>query len=286
MDLRPVVAGMGPEYGFESSARSARLGYRHPLPLLAYVRIDHANGGIIRNLSDSGLGIQAVGRLHPGQVVHLRFELLKPKIRVEATAQVSWAEGSGQAGLRFTEIPSRTRRLLKDWVFTDLLAAAKEIGPGSMFGCASPAQKARVEDGLMMSPAPFVPIHLDTESNVNPPEAADSDLMIESPAEMPLRLSWWPMDISPTLLAMFIDSLVVCASVLLFSVITIAMTGIFPSWTVALLLGMGVTLVFALLYWYLFIAIVGATAGRRLARMAAEDMHWLMKPQDDTPRFR
>lgn len=285
MDRLPVAAEFGAEYVSRSPVRPARLGYRHTLPSLAYVRIDHANGGIIRNLSDSGLGVQAVGRLHPGQVVHLRFELVKPKIRVEATAQVSWAEVSGQAGLRFTEISPRARRLLKDWVFTDLLAAVGDLSPGGMFAVAGGAQDACVEDGLLMSRAPFVPIHLDGESSMNHPMSACSETM-HSPDEMPVRLSWLPVDISPRFLAGFIDSLIVCSSVLLFCVISIAMTGIFPSWTVALLLGMALTLVFALLYRGLFIVCVGATAGRRLARMAAEDMHWLTPPNEEAPRFR
>lgn len=284
MDARPVAAG--PEHVLEASERRARLGYRHLVPSLAYVRIDHANGGIIRNLSESGLGIHTVGRLHPGQVVHLRFDLLKPKIRVEATAQVSWAEASGQAGLRFTEISSRTRRLLKDWIFTDLLAAARDLGPRGMFAGAGAGQEMRVQDGLLMSAAPFVPIQLNRESSDNPSEAVDGDVLSSGPREMPLRLSWCPMDISPRFLAAFIDSLIVCASVLLFSVISIAMTGIFPSWTLALLLGMALSLIFALLYRYLFIVCVGATAGGRLARLAAEDMHWLTPQNEEGPRFR
>ena len=285
MDRLPVADQFGAEYGSPSSVRPARLGYRHTLPSLAYVRIDHANGGIIRNLSDAGLGIQAVGRLHAGQVVHLRFELLKPKIRVEATAQVSWAEASGQAGLRFTDISSRTRRLLKDWVFTDLLAAARDLGHSGIFAAAPGSANARAEDGLLMSPPPFVPIHLGPKASVNPVPSDFADIA-EASAEMPVRLAWWPMDISPGVLAGFIDSLIVCSSVLLFSVISIAMTGVFPSWTMALLLGMALTLVFALLYRYLFVLCVGATAGRRLARLAAEDMDWLTNREDDAPRFR
>jgi hypothetical protein len=72
----------------------------------------------------------------------------------------------------------------------------------------------------------------------------------------------------------------------LFSVISSAVTGIFPSWPLALLLGMVLSLIFALLYRYLFIVCVGATAGRRLARLAAEDMHWLTSQNEEGPRFR
>ena len=287
MDPRSVAAGRGAAYAPEAPVRSARRGYRHRLASLAYVRIDHGNGGIIRNLSDSGLAVQAVGRLHPGQVVHLRFELLKPKIRVEATAQVSWAEASGQAGLRFLEISTRTRRLVKDWVLTDLLGAARDLGSGRIFGSDAPVQTRLMKDGLLMSAPSFVPIHLDAESSVNPSQPSESEMATEEiSAEMPLRLSWWPMDISRRGFTFFIDSLIVCSSVLLFSVVAVAMTGIFPSRIAALVLGLGVTLIFALLYRYLFTTFAGMTVGRRLAQLASEDMHWLGKTEEDGPRFR
>ena len=281
MDARPVAAGSRPA----RAARSARLDYRHLVPSLAYVRIDHANGGIIRNLSGSGIGLQAVGPLHAGQIVHLRFELLKPRIRVEATAQVSWAQESGQAGLRFTEISARTRRMLRDWVFTDLLAAARDLGPRGMFAAIA-GQNQAVEDGLLMSAPPFVPIRLQPPDSQQAPDPAAPPAGIENAAEMPVRLPWWPMDIPPVFLALFIDALIVCSSVLLFAVISVAMTGIFPPWTIALLIGAGVTLVFVLLYRYLFVALGGSTVGRQLAQLASEDMHWLAKPEENAPRFR
>ena len=37
--------------------------YRHQVQSLAYVNLDQSNGGIIRNLGDSGLAIQAVAPL-------------------------------------------------------------------------------------------------------------------------------------------------------------------------------------------------------------------------------
>src|SRR5438270_8383111 len=80
--------------------------YRHSICTLAYVRIDHANGGIIRNLSGTGIGIQAVGRLHAEQVVHLRFELIRPRAKFEIVGQVYWADGTGEDCLVLTFVTS------------------------------------------------------------------------------------------------------------------------------------------------------------------------------------
>jgi hypothetical protein len=258
---------------------SRRRLYRHPIGLLTYVRLDHANGGIIRNLSSGGLAIQAVGRLHAGQVVHLRFDLLRPKIRIEATAEVTWADASGQAGVRFIDLAPRSQRLLKDWILTDLLAAASHLAPARAPILAGSEAAA----ALTMSAAPVRPILLASSAAV--PAAPDLAAQDSAPAEMPVRLSWWPADVSPTTLARFIDCLIVVSAVLLFSVVSVATVGAFPSWIVASVLGAGAALVFGVVYCCLFQTLTGKTLGRRLAQLAAEDMHWADKP-DDGPRFR
>jgi hypothetical protein len=260
--------------------------YRHAIVSLAYVRLDHANGGIIRNLSESGIAIQAVGPVHPGQVVHLRFELLKPRVRVETTGQVTWADASGQAGIRFVELPARLHRLLKDWILTDLFIAASELAPphAPIFAGAA----SRTEHGLVMSPPPFRPILLPPAHARPQSPGFVSEDGPQTVAEMPIRLSWWPADIAPGTLAGFIDSLVIVSAVLLFSVVFVATIGEFPSWTVAGILVLGVGCVFGFLYHYLFRNLAGATAGRRMARLAAEDMHWArdLEHNEAGPRFR
>ena len=72
--------------------------YRHQIQSLAYVNLDQANGGIIRNLGDTGMAIQAVAPLYVNQQVFLRFDLANPRIRLEATGRVAWADPVGQAG--------------------------------------------------------------------------------------------------------------------------------------------------------------------------------------------
>jgi len=56
------------------AARKARVHYRHGLRTLTYVTLDQANGGVVRNLSDKGVTIQAVVPPQPQQTVRLRFE--------------------------------------------------------------------------------------------------------------------------------------------------------------------------------------------------------------------
>ena len=106
-----------------SPARQTRTHYRHELRTLTYVTVDEANGGIIRNLNHEGVAVQAVGPLRRHQRVRLRFELRFPRLRVETYGQVSWATPSGQCGIRFVDLPARTRRQINEWIFSNLLGA-------------------------------------------------------------------------------------------------------------------------------------------------------------------
>src|SRR6476660_4049944 len=73
--------------------------YRHGVHRLAYVNLDHANGGIIRNLSETGIALQAVAPLRVNQQVHIRFELMSPRVRVDTLGRIGWADSFGQAGV-------------------------------------------------------------------------------------------------------------------------------------------------------------------------------------------
>jgi hypothetical protein len=285
MDAGPVLAAHGQRESRNHAERKPRQHFRHALGALAYVRLDHANGGIIRNISQSGIAIQAVGRLHVGQVVHLRFDLLRPKVRIDATGQVAWANDFGQAGISFLNLPPRPQRALKEWLMTDLLAAASELAPNKA-PIFNPEVSELATDGLVMSGAPMPSIRVLTpeESTEAGPENQTSTAL--EATEMPLRFSWWPADISPRTFSSFVDSLIVVSAVLLFSIIAIESTGIIPSALVAIVFALLLCVVFGAIYWFLFSSMAGRTLGRQLAQIAAEDLAWMGKSEADSPRFR
>jgi hypothetical protein len=252
-----------PQSGANSPPALAKRPYRHSICTLAYVRIDHANGGIIRNLSDTGIAIQAVGRLYAEQVVHLRFELIRPRAKFELVGQVTWADANGQAGVRFTDLPRNSRRLLKEWILTDLLSATVELH------ARRPVLTPGADNGLVISRLPFQPIQLaGAESYVPDPHAVAG---IDCNDVGKVSVPWWPTSIRQTSLARFVDTTVVISAVLLFSVIVAELTDIVPSWLVlagtVLILG----IVFALLYAWLSHFMMRATLGQRLAQLAATE---------------
>jgi hypothetical protein len=122
-------SGMAASPALEAPAANQRHHYRHPIHSLVYVTLDEGSGGIVRNRSESGAAIQAVGALRPGQSVRMRFDLLNPRTRFDVHAVVSWANPSGQAGVRFVDIPRQAARQLNDWIFANLFRGVAQAAP-------------------------------------------------------------------------------------------------------------------------------------------------------------
>jgi Tfp pilus assembly protein PilZ len=262
--------------------------FRQKIQSLAYVNLDQANGGIIRNLSEAGIALQAVAPLRANQQVYLRFELLNPRARMEAAGRVAWANAMGQAGVEFLSIPQRARRQLKEWLFTQLLVTAHQGAWDSVFLHRKGTGEATE---LLFSAAPRPPIRLKSEAETSPEvgqglrkDERDQPLVRDGQPE-PLQLHGFPISISPRTLSRLVDGLILLSAVLLFSVVSLATTRAFPAWWVALGLAFGTLCLFAVAYWFLFIICIGATPGTHLAQLAT-DSDGLYPEEDDRPRFR
>jgi Tfp pilus assembly protein PilZ len=249
--------------------------YRHQIQSLAYVNLDQSNGGIIRNLGDSGMAIQAVAPLRINQQVFLRFDLANPRVRVEATGRVAWADPVGQAGVEFLSLTQRSGRLLKEWIFVQLMASAQNCAGDSTFLYRGSGREAAE---LLFSPGLRPAIKLEPTGNgVGRDEAANQSVV--------LHLPWFPFPISAAALSLLVDGLILLSSVLLFALICMAMVRVVPAWPVALCMGAGVAVVFAFLYRFLFLFWMGSTPGDWLAGLSGDAFDREI-PTDDRPRFR
>jgi PilZ domain len=248
-------------------ARHARAHHRHDLRVLTYVVLDEANGGIIRNLTHRGATIQAVGALRRGQVVRIRFELRYPRLRVETRGEVIWGNSSGQCGVRFLDLPPRMVRQINEWIFGNLLESIPQHGGrnGSIFASVMPIAE---EDGLLVSSASRKVISLQ-------PQGVPRDI---SPAtnrtnalEGSLDLDWLSQPLSARSLAWIVDSLIVVAALLLFSLVFLSIAHELPKWPRSVEAACVAAIFVAALYWGFCHLMVGASMGARLARMAAGD---------------
>jgi len=255
-----------------STERQLRAQHRHELRTLTYLTLEQANGGIVRNLNQHGLGAQMVAAVPPRQQVRIRFELRHPRLRVETRGEVVWSTFSGQCGIRFLDLPAEIRQYINEWIFGDLLEGVSLHAErtGAMFGAPTfttgPEGVERLafhgaveeDDGLLISgPAPKVislPVRLEpVERAVIPvPEAIGN-------------LDWLSQPLSPRALAWTIDVLMVTAALLMFALVFLSITGGVPAspWTVAVC---GAVLV-AVLYWGFFWVFSERTFGARLARL-------------------
>lgn len=303
-----------------SSARQARAHYRHELRTLTYVTLDEANGGIVRNLNREGVAVQAVGALHQQQHVRLRFELRFPRLRVETHGQVTWANSSGQCGIRFVDLPARTSHQIDEWIFSNLLdAVAREAAHRSIFGASvvsivreenvreGNVQEKEENDGLTLSVSPHPAIRLEPRvirrddapalhdrredellnpmlDSVHDLSPYDSNAYDPNAYDASAQLSWLSRPISGSTVAWLVDSLVVIAGLLLFALIFLSIAHELPQWPLALGAVSAAAVFVAAAYRTLFAMLGGASLGARLARAVCIPEE--EKETDSAGRFR
>ena len=237
---------------------------RHELRGLTYVTLDQANGGIVRNLSRQGIGVQAVAAVRPLQEVRVRFELRYPKLRVEARGQVVWSTFSGQCGIRFLDLAPATSREIQEWIFGNLLEQAALHSEHGMFAATALRQSARLEeDGLLVSPTPVTVIDLPAVS-----EPTNRNLTAEfASTHDTAALDWLSQPLSGAVLIWAVNGLALLAGLLLFALVFLSVTHEPPTWRVILA---AATLVPGM-YWGFFHLFGGCTLGKRLARLMDND---------------
>src|ERR1700733_11940734 len=87
------------------------------LASLAYVDVDSDNGGILLNLSETGLALQAVAPFAGLTRVTLRIQPPKPRKRLDLHAEITWlSESKKEAGLQFLEVADDTRVEIANWI--------------------------------------------------------------------------------------------------------------------------------------------------------------------------
>jgi hypothetical protein len=258
-----------------SPARQARAYHRHELRTLTYVTLDQANGGIVRNLTHEGIGVQAVAALQPRQQVRLRFELRDPRLRVETMGEVMWATRSGQCGIRFFDPPPRTVRQIDEWIFGSLLefASLHQEKTDAMFGGSKSAawvltpvvDAAEEDDGLLVSAAPRKVIELPLRPDpLQPPPG------LEPIAEAHRgELDWLSRPLTGRGLTWTINTLVVLAALVLCVLVFLGVAGELPKWPLSM--SAGAAIVVGALYWGFFRIFGGASLGARLARLAGSE---------------
>lgn len=103
---------------------------KRPLGLV-YVELSSVNGGMLRDLSESGFAMRAMIPLRLGESMPFSFSL-NPGTRLSGECKVSWVEEDGRvAGLEFTSVPKELRVAVRSWLREDSFAVPSPSLPAS-----------------------------------------------------------------------------------------------------------------------------------------------------------
>lgn len=103
--------------------KDRRLHARQRVSSLTYVDLGEDNGGIVLNVSEAGIRIQAAAGLQEGPI-SIRLQLPGTRKRLEVGAEVVWVgESRKEAGLRFVDLSEDAQRQIQKWM-------AREASPG------------------------------------------------------------------------------------------------------------------------------------------------------------
>ena len=171
--------------GSQHPEKDRRAHTRQRVHSLSYVRIGESNGGIVLNISEGGISVQAAAVLDDSESVPLWLEIPKVRERVKVTGEIVWLSPTRkEAGLRFVELPESALREIRKWM-------AREAAPEKFEEESEPVneeQEAPVqaveqkETAVLQSSDQDIAIEEDTEGFKSEPEMIASSTTEEEEA--------------------------------------------------------------------------------------------------------
>jgi TonB family protein len=103
-----------------------RLRLRRSPSALTYVALGENNGGIVTDISETGIGMTAAVALHENSSFHLSLQLPELDRAIETRAEIVWTtESKKEAGFRFEGLPEEAREQIRNWVSSPAQGNAK-----------------------------------------------------------------------------------------------------------------------------------------------------------------
>jgi hypothetical protein len=257
----------------DSSARRARCQHRQELRTLTYVTLDAGNGGIVRNVNSRGVAVQAVAALREKQRVRLRFELQFPRLRLDVFGEVSWANASGQCGIRFVDLPAQTRLQIDRWIFSNLLEAMTLAAPdpesafaGGFGGDRDIPHEAATNRGKE--------IFKNVLAENGAMEGQGRETLVRRLQEREMisdeERGWFSRPMAAPTLGFVADGLVLVSGWLIFALTFLTITEDLPPWPWTLAGSLAAAGFVAGTYWCVCKVFAGSSLGARLARAVKE----------------
>ncbi|HEY4880520.1 MAG TPA: TonB family protein [Candidatus Acidoferrales bacterium] len=103
--------------GSKHPEKDRRIHARQRVHSLSYVKIGEGNGGIVLNISEGGISVQAAAVLDDSESVPLWLEIPQVRERLKITGEIVWLSLSRkEAGLRFVDLPESALREIRRWM--------------------------------------------------------------------------------------------------------------------------------------------------------------------------
>jgi TonB family protein len=101
--------------------RDRRLQMRATVRSCAYTALDDINGGIVLNISETGMAVGAADPLEVADYLpHIRFRLPNVEQRFKVSAQVVWLlESKKKVGIRFVDLTADARNQIANWIASE-----------------------------------------------------------------------------------------------------------------------------------------------------------------------
>lgn len=94
---------------------------RHRVSSLVYADVGADNGGIVVDLNEDGMALQAVVPLAKNADINLRVQLPNSRSTFETGAQIVWVgESKRLAGMHFLNLSLEARTLIRDWIQAEI----------------------------------------------------------------------------------------------------------------------------------------------------------------------
>ena len=103
---------------------------RHKLHTPVYASFSAPSQGVVLDLSEvldlheDGFAVRTGEPLELNRSVNVCLDLPETKVYVHGTGHVVWSDGEGRIGIRLSALADEQRRLIKEWLFINLLVAA------------------------------------------------------------------------------------------------------------------------------------------------------------------
>lgn len=160
-----------------------RLCRRTSLEQLAFIGLPSDNGGIVLDVSEGGLGFQAISPVEAGKLIHFQFSG-RPVAGTGGLGEIVWTDETGKnGGLRFTQLPDEIREQIHIWSgqpstevsFVEVSASTNEItiAPTNMDDSISNPETTHPAD-IDNSPAFNAPVNPLSLFSTEPEPAAEA----------------------------------------------------------------------------------------------------------------